>query len=118
MIHLTKGNTEIFTTTCDCGDEPLYYFKFTNRTTSDVVEMWLNNLSTKSRFQKFQFDTDDFFGNFNEGFWTYTIQVGVTENVVPTTAILESGYMYLHPEVDYEPIKYSEQSNNFTAYNG
>jgi hypothetical protein len=119
MIHLTKGQENtIFTTSDTTLTLDYYYFKFTNRTTQDVVEMWLANESDKERFQKYTIITSDFFGNFIEGFWTYTIQIATAYEVVPTTAILESGYMLLHPENEFVPTKYSEQSNNFTAYNG
>jgi hypothetical protein len=118
MINLTKGQTESIYTTTNGGGAALYYFKFTNRTTNDVKQMWLNNLSTKARFQKFTFDVDDFFDNFIEGFYTYTIQVATANNVVPTTAVLETGYMKLNPATEFAPIKYNEQSNQFKVYNG
>lgn len=118
MIHLTKGQTETIYTTTNVVGAALYYFKFTNITTKDEIEMWLDNLSTKLRFQKFTFDTDDFFDTFIEGFYTYTIQVATTGNVVPTTDVLESGYMWLHPATEFVPTKYSEQSNQFKVYNG
>lgn len=119
MIHLTKGQENTIYTTADTTFTlNYYYFKCTNRTTQDVVEMWLANESDVDRFQKYTILTNDFFGNFIEGFWTYTIQMAEDYGIVPTSAILESGYLYLHPETDFAPTKYSEQSNNFTAYNG
>ena len=120
MIHLTKGNSDTIFTTSDTilNLTDNYYLKFTNRTTQDVVQMWIPNEDNIARFQKFTIVTNDYFANFIEGFWSYTIQVAVTNNVVPTTPVLESGYMYLHPETDFVPIKYNEQSNNFKAYNG
>lgn len=118
MINLTKGQTETIYTTTNGGGAALYYFKFTNRTTNDVRQIWLNNLSTKSRFQKFTFDVDDFFDTFIEGFYTYTIQVATTSNVVPTSAVLETGYMKLNPANEFTPTKYNEQSNQFKVYNG
>ena len=119
MIHLTRGNIDTIIITADTTlTNNFYYVKFTNRTTQDVVETWYENQSGKDRFQKFDISTDDFFANFNEGFWTYTIQMATGEGIVPTSAILESGFMYLHPATDFEMIKYNEQSNTFKAYNG
>ena len=119
MIHFTKGNSDtIFTTADTTLTLNYYYFKFTNRTTQDIVEMWLPNESEKDRFQKYTINTDEYFVNFNEGFWTYTIQMAEDYEVIPTSAILESGFMYLHPATDFEMIKYNEQSNTFKAYNG
>ena len=120
MLHFTKGNSETILTTADTilNLTDYYYFKFTNRTTQDIVEMWVPNESNYARFQKFTITTNDYFVNFIEGFWSYTMQIAEDYEVVPTSAILESGYMYLHPETDFVPIKYNEQSNNFKAYNG
>lgn len=118
MINLTKGQTETIYTTTNGGGAALYYFKFTNRTTNDVIQMWLTNTSTKTRFQKFSIVVNTYFANFIEGFYTYTIQVATTNNVVPTSAVLETGYMKLNPATEFTPTKYNEQSNQFKVYNG
>lgn len=95
-----------------------YYFVFTNRVTKDEVDMWLTNVSTTARYQKFQINTDNLFDGYDTGFWNYTIQGATTLNVIPTSAILESGYMYLYPATEYAPTEYNEQSNQFKTYNG
>jgi hypothetical protein len=95
-----------------------YYFLFVNRITNDEVDMWLTNVSTTARYQKFQINTENLFGDYDTGFWSYTIQGASVNNVVPTTPILESGYMYLYPETEFNPTEYNEQSNQFKTYNG
>ena len=59
---------------------------------------------------------NDYFDSNNTGLYSYTIQAS-DENIIPTSEILESGFMYLHSD-KFEPIKYSEQSNTFKTYNG
>jgi hypothetical protein len=120
MINLYIGqiSNPIYCTPDENSDVAIsfYYFKFVNRVTKDIVEMWLQNISTTERFQKFVITTDDFFNDKDGGMWTYTIQAS-NNNVVPTSDILETGYMYLHTEIT-EPVKYNEQSNTFKTYNG
>jgi hypothetical protein len=120
MITLTKGNT---TETIYCTPLELltsapnyYYFKFTNRLTKQVVSAWLSNVSTTDRFQRFTIQTNSLFSSYDEGFWTYTIQPSTTNNLVPTTAICESGLMYLKPNNSFTPTKYDDQSTTFKTY--
>lgn len=121
MIHLKLGETNnIYATAVDYGDNSygIYYFKFQNRTTFDVVEMWLTNESTSNRYQKFEIVVNDYFEGYAEGTWDYVIIGADQVDVVPTYDVLESGYMYLHRATEYQPTKYNEQSNTFKAYNG
>ena len=70
----------------------------------------------RSRYQQFEIDTEDF-ENEDTGFWTYEIYEADV-NDEPTGSVLESGYMYLNPEIAFEPTKYDEQNNSFITYNG
>lgn len=118
-LYLGNNNNEIFVTADEnkTAEIDFYYFKFVNRITKDEVEMWLQNISTTERYQKFVIDVDDYFLNLNVGFWTYTIQ-SAENNIVPTSAILESGLMCLHNATTFEPTNYNEQINTFKTYNG
>lgn len=121
MIILTKEqSTDIYVTPQENTDVvySIYYFKFTNRITQSVVTEWLNNTSSFSRYQKFTIDAAGLFINEDTGFWTYEIYGATELNVVPTTPVLESGYMYLNQEQTFEPTTYNDQSNEFLTYNG
>jgi len=54
----------------------------------------------------------------NEGFWTYEIKGAEDYDVVPTTDVLETGFMKLLPSENFTPEYYNEQTNNFKTYNG
>jgi hypothetical protein len=82
------------------------------------VNVWLTNTSTTFRFEEFSIVTNTYFENENEGMWTYDVYGCATLGGTPNTPRLETGYMYLHPSVEFEPTKYNEQSNNFVIYNG
>jgi hypothetical protein len=120
MINLYIGNTNnaIYCTPDENSSATItfYYFKFVNRITQDVVQMWLQNISGNKRNQKFLINVNTYFLNQDGGLWRYTIQSSL-QNIVPTSAILESGLMYLHSDL-IEPVKYNEQVNTFKTYNG
>lgn len=121
MIILTKEQTtDIYVTPQENSDVvySIYYIKFTNRITQSVIADWFYNTSSFSRYQKFSIDAAGLFINDDTGFWTYEIYGATALNVVPTTPVLESGYMYLNPEVTFEPTTYNDQSNEFLTYNG
>ena len=121
MIILTKEQTtDIYVTPQENTDVvySIYYIKFTNRITQAVVAEWFNNTSSFTRYQKFSVDSAGLFIDQDTGFWTYEIQGATALNVVPTTPVLESGYMYLNPEDAFQPTTYNEQSNEFLTYNG
>jgi len=121
MINLKKGNTDtIIVTTKENTSLAITYFKFifTNRITQDEVSLWLTNISTTNRYQKFSIVTNTYFLNEDTGLWSYEIYGSASLGGVPTTPILESGYMNLNPATDFAPTSYSEQSNQFKTYNG
>ena len=122
MIVLTKGeNSEqiYFTGNLNVSSVPnYYYFKFTNRTTLDEVEMWLEDARFTTRYGTTNVATSLYFNDYPEGFWTYEIYPVAEEDQYPTLPICESGLMYLYPQTEFAPTKYDEQNNTFKVYNG
>jgi hypothetical protein len=123
MITLTKGYDEwliCFTGKVLAEAPPaFYYFKFTNRTTLDEVDMWLvAEQSGTDRYELCFVNTNEYFSDYPEGFWTYEIYPSDTDQVLPTEAMIESGLMYLYPQTEFTPTKYDEQNNTFVVYNG
>lgn len=122
MIVLNKGNNaeRVYCTPLEllASSPNFYFFKFTNRTTGDVVTFFDTNESNTARYQYFTLNTQSIFGTFEEGFWGYTIQPSSTNTGTPNTAICESGLMYLKPAIEFEPTKYDEQDNTFKVFNG
>lgn len=121
MINLTKGNTNtIIVTLKEKTPLVILYFKFifTNRITQNVVNVWLTNTSTTNRYQKFSIVTNTYLANEDDGLYTYNVYGCASLGGTPNTPLLESGYMYLHPSVEFDPVKYNEQSNQFITYNG
>jgi hypothetical protein len=123
MIVLTKGEEQViyFTGTENCLlANPYFLFVFTNRTTNDEIKFIITNLSTTKRFDFFYLEVNEYFENYDEGFWTYDIyeQATNTGTSIAGKHKVETGLMYLHPADSYEPIKYDEQSEQFKAYNG
>lgn len=121
MIILTKGNIEqVYCTPLENADSvfSLFYFKFTNRITQDITAFISNNISTFERYQQFEIDTVAEFIGAETGFFTYEIYQADPDTEQPIGPVLESGYMYLNPEIAFEPIKYDDQDNTFITYNG
>jgi len=121
MIVLTKEQTTtVYLTPQENSNViyPYFYFKFTNRITQTIIEENYTNLSTISRYQRFNIDAAGTFIDQETGFWTYEIYGSDGNILAPVGPLLESGYMYLNPEETYEPTTYDEQSNEFLTYNG
>jgi hypothetical protein len=121
MIVLTKGYQDEsirFTSKINLGGNNFYYFKFTNRTTLDEVDCWIEPEGTATdRYELCLIDTLNLFADYPEGFWTYEIYPATVDEL-PTEPMLESGLMYLYPQTEYAPTKYDEQNNTFKVYNG
>ena len=120
MINLTKGLTETiyFTGTEKATiDNPFFLFVFINRVTLDVVKIMATNNSITGRYDSFAITVNNYFNLKEEGFWSYTVhqKVLVTDFTV-AGLIVEEGYMFLNPSVEFEPTKYTEQNNNFVTY--
>lgn len=94
-----------------------YYFKFTHRVTRDLVTIYLQNISTKSNFQKFEIESDEF-NDVDKGYFTYEVKAANNTGTAVVGDVLESGYMFLKDSTAFAPTKYNEQSNNFKTYNG
>lgn len=121
MITLTKGYDDVeikFSNKGNLIGANFYYFKFTNRTTLDEVDCWVEPEGTNTdRWELCLISTLDLFEGYPEGFWTYEIYV-TTVDELPTEPMIESGLMYLYPYTEYSPIKYDDQNNTFVVYNG
>jgi hypothetical protein len=123
MIVLTKGETQdiYFTATENCLlTNPYFLLNFTNRVTQEVVTFVETNRSLTARYDSVRFDVNLYFEDAETGFWTYEIFETDDDTVTSSTGLnkVEDGYMYLNPEIPFEPIKYDEQSNSFITYNG
>ena len=119
MIILTRGNTEVvYLTLSEYQVTPSAYYliNFTNRLTQDEVELVVENISDNDNIQKVEIDVNEFEGK-DSGFYTYQVwasNVGGDK----IGSMLENGYMDLRNSSTFNPTGYSEQSNNFKAYNG
>jgi len=94
-----------------------YHFTFIHRVTQDEVDVYLENISTKSNFQKFQLDSDEF-DDVDLGYYTYEARAANSTGTAIVGGILETGYMVLKDSETFAPTKYDEQSNQFKTYNG
>lgn len=128
MINLTKGQTETiyFTGTEfsvleeNTGTAPKFLFTFTNRETGEIVIVPITNTSTTERYDKGSIVVNTYFSTSTTGFYTYSIREFIGSYPASPTygAVVESGYMYLNPETEFEPTAYDEQINTFKTYNG
>lgn len=94
-----------------------YHFTFIHRVTQDEVMVFLENISDKDNYQKFEISSSEF-DAVNLGFYKYEARAANSQGNQIVGDILESGFMVLKSSTAFEPIKYSEQSNNFKTYNG
>mgnify|MGYP006266408859 CR=1 FL=1 len=94
-----------------------YHFTFIHRVTRDEVTLIAENISDKDNYQKFEIDSSEF-DDVNLGFYTYEVRAANAQGTQAVGDILESGFMVLKSDEVFEPLKYSEQSNNFKTYNG
>lgn len=122
MINLRKGNTE---TVYFTGTEkatltlPFFLFVFTNEVTGDVVKLMATNTSTTTRYDKFSLAVNTYFSSSTEGLWVYSIyEKADVDDLSVSGNVVETGFMYLSPATNFEPVEYSEQSNTFKTYNG
>lgn len=94
-----------------------YHFTFIHRVTQDEVDVYLENISTKANFQKFEIDSDEF-DQVDTGYYTYEARAANSTGTAIVGGILETGYMVLKDQAVFAPTKYDEQSNQFKTYNG
>lgn len=123
MIVIQKNTTKniYFTGTEKCTIiNPFFLFVFTHRVTQEVIKFVITNESSTTRYDVYELVVNDYLENSESGFYTYQIyeQDNDTNLNIDGLHLVESGYMYLNDETTFEPIKYSEQSNEFITYNG
>lgn len=125
MITIAKGQTTpIYITPKENISNPAYYVGifFTNRITQDVVSFMFNDISTTERYMKMSLIVNTYFADAENGFWEYNCYETPTNNInsidTENTDPIETGLMYLNPASEFEPTKYSGQSNTFVTYNG
>ena len=124
MINIIRNidtpiTNTIYLTLSDKQVEPSdwYWFRFTNRLTNDIIVSYFENVSTSGNYQKFEISSN-VFGTYDLGYWTYEVKDTNQNHTAPVGDLLEIGYLYLQNDDTFEPVKYSEQSNNFKTYNG
>lgn len=124
MITIAKGQTiPIYITAKENIINPANYVGifFTNRITQEVVSFMFNNISTTERYMKMSLVVNTYFANAETGFWTYKCYETPTNNIntIDTESVpIETGLMYLSDVSQFEPTKYTGQSNTFVTYNG
>lgn len=125
MITISKGQTiPIYITAKENISNPAYYVGifFTNRITQEVVSFMFNDISTTDRYMKMSLVVNTYFADSETGFWTYKCYETPTNNInsidTDNTIPIETGLMYLSAASEFEPTKYSGQSNTFVTYNG
>lgn len=94
---------------------------FTNRITQDVVSFMFNDISTTERYMKMSLVVNTYFADAETGFWEYKCYQTPTNDInsIDTDSVpVEIGLMYLNAASEFEPTKYSGQSNTFVTYNG
>ena len=123
MIVLTKGETKdlIFTATENCLlTNPYFLLVFKNRVTQEEVKFVVENISLTERYDLCSLIVNDYFESAETGFWTYDIYEQEDDVNLNTSGLnkVETGYMYLNSEIQFDPKVYDYQSNNFITYNG
>lgn len=123
MIVLRKGNTETvyFTGTEKATlTDPKFLITFTNRETLEVVIVPVTNISTTARYDEGSIVVNTYFSTSTTGFYEYSIKeyTGTYPGSPTYGVVVETGYMYLNPAVDFTPTEYDDQSNTFKTYNG
>lgn len=122
MINLRKGITETvyFTGTEKATlTDPFFLFVFINRITLEEVRVMATNTSSTARYDKFSLAVNTYFSSSTDGIYSYSIYEKASDTDMTVAGnIVETGYMFLRPAVDFTPTEYGDQSNNFTTYNG
>jgi hypothetical protein len=119
MLNIIKDQTNtLYLTLSELENQPseYYYFLFTNRATKSTKTLFLENISTKDNFQKFEVDGSEFDG-LDTGLWSYEVNASnVDEDILGE--VLESGFMSLKNSTTFQPESYNEQNNTYHTYNG
>ena len=137
MILLTKGETQEIVLSLNekvAIANPIFYFVFENDMTNESIAMVLTDTSSyKARYNSFTLNTNTYFLNAKNGFWTYKVYgltlpewnninttwellTGVTWNLLNDDELLEVGKMKLVGDA-FEFIQYETLENNYIIYN-
>jgi hypothetical protein len=137
MILLTKGETQeiVLSLNEKVGiANPIFYFVFENDMTNESIAMVLIDTSSyKARYNSFTLNTNTYFLNAKNGFWTYKVYglslpewnnittawnllTNVTWDLVNDDELLEVGKMKLVGDA-FEFIQYETLENNYIIYN-
>jgi hypothetical protein len=137
MILLTKGETQEIVLSLNekvAIANPIFYFVFENDMTNESIAMVLTDTSSyKARYNSFTLNTNTYFLNAKNGFWTYKVYglnlpewnninttwellTNVTWNLLNDDELLEVGKMKLVGDA-FEFIQYETLENNYIIYN-
>jgi hypothetical protein len=137
MILLTKGETQDIVLSLNekvAIANPTFYFVFENDMTNESIAMVLTDTSSyKARYNSFTLNTNSYFLNAKNGYWTYKVYgltlpewnnintnwellTDVTWNLLDDNELLEIGKMKLVGDA-FEFIQYETQENNYIIYN-
>jgi hypothetical protein len=137
MILLTKGETQDIVLSLNekvAIANPTFYFVFENDMTNESIAMVLTDTSSyKARYNSFTLNTNTYFLNAKNGYWTYKVYgltlpewnnintnwellTNVTWNLLDDNELLEIGKMKLVGDA-FEFIQYETQENNYIIYN-
>jgi hypothetical protein len=137
MILLTKGETQeiVLSLNEKVGiANPTFYFVFENDMTNESISMVLTDTSSyKARYNSFTLNTNTYFLNAKNGYWTYKVYglnlpvwneintawnllTDVTWNLLDDDELLEVGKMKLVGDA-FEFIQYETLENNYIIYN-
>jgi len=137
MILLTKGETQEIVLSLNekvAIANPVFYFVFENDMTNESIAMVLTDTSSyKARYNSFTLNTNTYFLNAKNGFFTYKVYgltlpewnninttwellTGVTWNLLNDDELLEVGKMKLVGDA-FEFIQYETLENNYIIYN-
>jgi hypothetical protein len=137
MILLTKGETQEIVLSLNekvAIANPIFYFVFENDMTNESIAMVLTDTSSyKARYNSFTLNTNTYFLNAKNGFWTYKVYgltlpewnninttwellTNVTWNLLDDDELLEVGKMKLVGDA-FEFIQYETLENNYIIYN-
>jgi len=137
MILLTKGETQeiVLSLNEKVGiANPIFYFVFENDMTNESIAMVLADTSSyKARYNSFTLNTNTYFLNAKNGFWTYKVYglslpewnnintawnllTNVTWDLLNEDELLEVGKMKLVGDA-FEFIQYETLENNYIIYN-
>lgn len=123
MIHLIKGQTNsvVLTLSEKCTlSSPNYLWICKSRNTNETISFVIlgsSDISTsKTRYNKFNLATSDYFASSTNGEWSYIIyEQASTSNLNPTlaTGIVEKGQFTLNDSSQFSFNTYNSANNTY-----